>query len=77
MRIESDWRRPTYAEEFADFDYADFAQEFLRRNPDYRREYHDAERDIAPGDKDAQTKMEVLARRWGFVFSLRAGLHRR
>jgi len=73
MRIESDWRRPTYAEEFADFDYADFAQEFLRRNPDYCHEYHDAERDIPPDDKDAQAKMEVLARRWGLAFSLRSG----
>ncbi len=44
---------------------AGFAQEFLRRNPDYRRQYADLRRQtVDPGGAD----QEVMARRWGLSF---------
>jgi len=52
-------------------DFAGFAQEFLRRNPDYIRQY----RDLAPiADNATSTpEQEVMARNWGLCFSLSAG----
>ncbi|ALR20944.1 transcriptional regulator domain-containing protein [Sphingobium baderi] len=67
MPTASDWRSQAIAEQTADLDYADFAQEFLRYNADYRREYDDmacARTPGAPGDADCT----AFARRWGLVF---------
>ncbi len=52
-------------------DFAGFAQEFLRRNPDYIRQY----RDLAPIAENAKSvaEAEVMARNWGLCFSLLAG----
>ena len=36
MEEKPDWRSESYAKAFEAHDRADFAQEFLRRNPDYR-----------------------------------------
>lgn len=73
MRTGPDWRSPITAAEFAELDYADFAQEFLRRNPQYCAEYHDLVRRIAVEDLHERAEMEVLARRWGLRFPLRPG----
>ena len=57
-------------EERHNLDFAGFAQEFLRRNPAYAHEYRKAARAAergAPADE-----REVMARRWGLCFSLRA-----
>lgn len=45
-------------------DFPGFAQEFLRRNPEYRRDYESVMSD-PEGDPTAQ---EVMARRWGLCF---------
>jgi hypothetical protein len=52
-------------------DFAGFAQEFLRRNPDYIRQYGD----LAPIADNAKSaaEAEVMARNWGLCFSLFAG----
>ncbi|MGI9359968.1 MAG: transcriptional regulator domain-containing protein [Parasphingorhabdus sp.] len=65
-----DWRSPDFAKDYARHDYADFAQEFLTRNKNYRREYYETLARISEHDVDAQEEMEVLARRWGMIFPL-------
>ncbi|WP_233999728.1 transcriptional regulator domain-containing protein [Porphyrobacter sp. TH134] len=57
---------PDYERSFASHDLADFAQEFLRRNPDYRRQYAAI---ASRHDPVAQGKeMRAMARQWGLDF---------
>lgn len=51
----------------ADLDFPGFAQEFLRRNSDYRREY----RALAVTDPTPD-RQEEMARRWGLCFPVYA-----
>ena len=67
----TDWRSQTTQQEFAGFDYADCAQEFVRRSPDYRRDYEQVKTRIAAGGLNERHEWEVLARRWGMIFPLR------
>ena len=67
---KTDWRSSDAVKHYAEYDCADFAQEFLRRNKDYRREYNEVQTRITDGEVDAQEEMEVLARRWGMMFPL-------
>ncbi len=71
MSGEGSWRSVDYAERFKTHDHADFAQEFLRRNPDYVCEYTQAEQRAA-ADPAGQEEREGLARRWGLCFPLRS-----
>lgn len=73
MRTNLGWRSPTIAEDFSEHDNADFAQEFLRRNPAYQREYSDAQDRIEADALDSNNEMEGLARRWGMTFPMSAG----
>jgi len=57
-----DWQSEHFANMFEQYDRADFAQEFLRRNPVYQRQY-DAARNL-PAARGR------VARRWGLVFRL-------
>ena len=72
MRSLLDWRSPAAAADFDGHDNADFAQEFLRRNPDYRREYSDALLGIAADEQGRIERLEGLARRWGMTFPVSA-----
>lgn len=61
--------RSSYGEgQAGDLDFAGFAQEFLRRNPAYVREY----RAVMPGTRPVRSssEQEEMARRWGLTFSL-------
>jgi len=59
-----DWQSPYFPKIFERYDRADFAQEFLRRNPAYRRQYAAARnRPRARGEA-----LGRLARHWGLVF---------
>ena len=49
------------ANQRTDLDFAGFAQEFLRRNPDYAQDYR------AVG-RASLSEQEVMARRWGLCF---------
>jgi hypothetical protein len=71
MHNQSDWRFPTAQQEFAGLDYADCAQEFVRRSPDYRQDYELTKARIAAGSLDERHELEVLARRWGMIFPVR------
>lgn len=59
------WRSPTASDQFAGHDYADFAQEFLRRNADYRREHAEVEAAMAESPADGARQAARLASRWG------------
>ncbi|ATW02100.1 DUF6499 domain-containing protein [Sphingorhabdus sp. YGSMI21] len=63
-----DWRSPDVAEHYSRYDNADFAQEFLRRNRDYRRDYQKARDRVESQGYDAKREMESLAKRWGMIF---------
>lgn len=72
MPVASGWRSPRAAEQYTNHDLADFAQEFLCRNPDYRSDYSDVQQRVAARSTSCQKEMEGLARRWGLSFPLRA-----
>ncbi|OYY72103.1 MAG: hypothetical protein B7Y47_05005 [Sphingomonas sp. 28-63-12] len=59
------------AQDFADHQYPDFAQEFLRRNPDYRRDYRRVARQIAEGRMTPGNASDAVSK-WGLVFRLRS-----
>lgn len=73
MQSVHDWRSTKTADDFANHDYADFAQEFLRRNPNYCREYHALMRRIAAGRIEGPPALEAFARSWGLSFPLHPG----
>lgn len=70
------WRSPTTAETFTDYEFPDFAQEFLRRNPDYQRHYRRIVRRLSDGTLTPAGASEAV-RPWGLVFRLRSGFSRR
>ncbi|MBA4306927.1 MAG: hypothetical protein C0429_09355 [Sphingopyxis sp.] len=64
----STWRSRSTAADFASHDYADFAQEYLRRNEGYSDDHGATERRIAKQPASAKNEREGLARRWGLSF---------
>lgn len=69
MEEKPDWRSESYAKAFEAHDRADFAQEFLRRNPDYRAQYARAI-DAAP---IARKRLAVKRRSKGTPYRRRRG----
>lgn len=61
------WQSPDFLKSFGHYDRADFAQEFLRRNPAYQRDYGRLRRRQPPADLPSMTAM---ARHWGLLFRL-------
>ena len=51
-----------------DLDFAGFAQEFLRRNPDYAADYERLHRDSPV--QGWTIEKETMAQRWGLSFSV-------
>lgn len=70
MADPSSWRSSASAEHYAEHDFADFAQEFLRRNGDYRREWGDAGKSAAATLESPPDIQEDLASRWGLCFPI-------
>ena len=64
MPRHSDWRSAAVYDYVNDLDPAELAWEFLRRNPDYQREYRKV---LRLGGEEA------LAERWGLRFRDRPG----
>jgi Family of unknown function (DUF6499) len=64
----STWRSRSTAADFVSHDYADFAQEFLRRNEGYGDDHGATERRIAKRPASAISEREGLAGRWGLSF---------
>ena len=64
----SSWRSPSTADQYRNHDYADFAQEFLNRNPDYQRDHAESQGRAAAHREVADTEQEGLAGRWGLSF---------
>lgn len=67
------WRSEPTADQYRHHDYADFAQEFLQRNPGYRRDHAETCERIAAHPDSAFAEKEGLAGRWGLSFPHRAG----
>ncbi len=70
------WQSPATAETFADYEFPDFAQEFLRRNPNYRKDYRRITRRLSDGSLTPAGASEAV-RPWGLVFRLRSRSPRR
>ncbi|MBE1529835.1 hypothetical protein GGC65_004291 [Sphingopyxis sp. OAS728] len=65
MEQAAGWQSPYFQKIFEQYDRADFAQEFLRRNPAYRRAYAAA---AAARGAERRRRLRRLASRWGLVF---------
>ncbi|MGY3441297.1 transcriptional regulator domain-containing protein [Bradyrhizobium sp. USDA 4473] len=63
-----DWRSPETIERLKRLERPGFAVEFLRRNPDYRRDYLQTERLIARQLLEQEPAWAALARRWRLQF---------
>lgn len=72
MDDHSSWRSPSAADHYAAHDFADFAQEFLRRNGDYQREWAEIDKHAVEASGHPDHLKEGLAGRWGLCFPLRA-----
>lgn len=70
MVQSSDWRSPSSLEDYANHDFADFAQEFLRRNPDYRSDY--AAGKLPPEAPQDPSSHDAVADKWGLVRRVRS-----
>ena len=68
----STWRSRATAADYTTHDYADFAQEFLRRNARYNQDHDSTNQRISARPEVAQDEQEGLARRWGLSFPLRS-----
>jgi hypothetical protein len=64
-----DWRSPTAYAYLNDLDLAGFAWEFLRRNPDYRRNF----RSVGGKPKSHTQFARRSMNRWGLRFRNRSG----
>ncbi|WP_246285270.1 transcriptional regulator domain-containing protein [Nguyenibacter vanlangensis] len=62
------WRSPETTERLNVLDRPGFAAEFLRRNPEYRRDFAKTQREIARKTIDAETGCARLAARWRLRF---------
>lgn len=60
-----EWQSPNFPSIFEQYDRADFAQEFLRRNPHYRAGYSAA---LAASGDERRRLLARHARHWGLVF---------
>lgn len=67
MPRRRDWRSDNTDVDFDQLNRADFAWEFLRRNPQYRRDYNQISKKIAGSALAA----EAVGQRWGLCFRLR------
>ena len=72
MRTEPDWRSSSHSADLTNYDFADCAQEFVRRSPDYRSDYAATHAQITAQKTEPSPEMEGLARRWGMTFPLRS-----
>lgn len=76
MPITPDWRSDSAADALERLGRAGFAQEFLRRNHDYRRDYRRMARLVGTGAVSEDDATLALARRWGLSFPVRSDLAR-
>ena len=68
-----DWRSPTDYAYLNDLDPAGFAWEFLRRNPDYRRNFRGG---VDKPKREKQSTQQSMTH-WGLRFRHQSGVARR
>lgn len=66
----STWRSQATAADYTTHDYADFAQEFLRRSACYGQDHAATEQRESERSEMAVEEQEGLAGRWGLCFPL-------
>ena len=66
MPRTTNWRSPQVVDALLDFDRADLAWEFLRRNPDYREDFRQTLQRVATGEISEEAAMMEFSRRWGY-----------
>jgi hypothetical protein len=69
MPRTTDWRSPQAVDALLEFDRADLAWEFLRRNPDYREDFRQTLQRVATGEISEEAAMMEFSRRWGYPFA--------
>ena len=62
------WRSPETILHLTRLERPGFAAEFLRRNAEYRRDFAEAERQIAQERGDAESARRSCAHKWGLRF---------
>lgn len=72
MASPPDWRSAHAAESLSRLNRAGFAAEFLRRNPNYRRDYRRMMNRLTGGMVSQAAAQLELARRWGLSFPFRS-----
>ncbi len=65
------WRSDEASDYLKQVERSGFAWEFLRRNPDYRRDFETMNRLLQHGTRDDLETVLALVRRWGLGFPLR------
>ncbi|WP_234053406.1 MULTISPECIES: transcriptional regulator domain-containing protein [unclassified Xanthobacter] len=68
MTSLQDWRSPQFEEELRCLDRGGISFEFLRRNPQYRRDYAHTLAAIESGSTTSAEAMKRFSRRWGLAF---------
>ena len=71
MLDDGGWRSADTVEYLKRTQRIGFAWEFLRRNPDYRRDFEVMNRLLQNGTQDDLETVLALVRRWGLGFPLR------
>lgn len=71
MANSGNWRSEGTERTYGDHSYSDFAQEFLRRNDSYRRDYSRIARSLAHGDMTEAMASRIVSK-WGLVFRIRS-----
>jgi len=65
----SDWRVHEADGQLLILDRHGFALEFLRRNPEYKKDFRNILRKVRAGHADLETALMQFSRRWGLRFS--------
>ena len=68
MEPLQDWRSPQFEEQLSRLDRGGVTFEFLRRNKQYRKDYHAVAEAVVSGRLEKREAIARLSRRWGLAF---------
>ena len=69
MEPLQDWRSPQFEEQLSRLDRGGITFEFLRRNKQYRKDYHAVAEAVVSGRLEKREAIARLSRRWGWPFA--------
>lgn len=73
MPDHGSWRSDDASDYLIQVERSGFAWEFLRRNPDYRRDFETMNRLLQNGTREDLEVVLALVQRWGLGFPMRPG----